>query len=97
MSVGGDGTFNELMHALIDRTQEKAGISMNVTDMEILSPRLRIGIIPAGGNKGPGCWKERGSLEKGPQNAKPVKPKKAEEARLLVQRESNAKPTPQNL
>ncbi|KAJ6654546.1 hypothetical protein lerEdw1_006853 [Lerista edwardsae] len=48
VSVGGDGTFNELMHALIDRTQEKAGASTDVTDVELLSPRLRIGIIPAG-------------------------------------------------
>ncbi|XP_033028702.1 ceramide kinase-like isoform X1 [Lacerta agilis] len=48
VSVGGDGTFNELMHALIDRTQQKAGGSENDIDTELLSPRLRIGIIPAG-------------------------------------------------
>ncbi|XP_061470018.1 ceramide kinase-like isoform X2 [Rhineura floridana] len=48
VSVGGDGTFNELMHALIDRTQWKAGGSETDIDTELLSPRLRIGIIPAG-------------------------------------------------
>ncbi|XP_026567407.1 ceramide kinase-like isoform X2 [Pseudonaja textilis] len=50
VSVGGDGTFNEVMHALINRTQQKAGkLKEDVdVDMELLSPRLRIGIIPAG-------------------------------------------------
>ncbi|XP_007425796.1 ceramide kinase-like [Python bivittatus] len=48
VSVGGDGTFNELMHALIDRTQQKAGKLKEDFDAEPLSPRLRIGIIPAG-------------------------------------------------
>ncbi|XP_053149654.1 ceramide kinase-like isoform X3 [Hemicordylus capensis] len=48
VSVGGDGTFNELMHALIDRTQQKAGRLEGDVDMELLAPRLRIGIIPAG-------------------------------------------------
>ncbi|XP_054859432.1 ceramide kinase-like [Eublepharis macularius] len=48
VSVGGDGTFNEVMHALIERTQRKAGISEEDTDTELLPPHLRIGIIPAG-------------------------------------------------
>lgn len=48
VSVGGDGTFNEVMHALIDRTQQKAGKLKEDFDTELLSPRLRIGIIPAG-------------------------------------------------
>uniref|UniRef100_A0A8C7E7J2 DAGKc domain-containing protein n=1 Tax=Naja naja TaxID=35670 RepID=A0A8C7E7J2_NAJNA len=48
VSVGGDGTFNEVMHALIDRTQQKAGKLKGDLDVELLSPRLRIGIIPAG-------------------------------------------------
>ncbi|XP_034290187.1 ceramide kinase-like [Pantherophis guttatus] len=48
VSVGGDGTFNEVMHALIDRTQQKAGKLQEDWDTELLSPRLRIGIIPAG-------------------------------------------------
>ncbi|XP_042308351.1 LOW QUALITY PROTEIN: ceramide kinase-like [Sceloporus undulatus] len=48
VSVGGDGTFNEVMHALLDRTQRKAGILEDDTEAELLSPRLRIGIIPAG-------------------------------------------------
>ncbi|XP_058025566.1 ceramide kinase-like isoform X3 [Ahaetulla prasina] len=48
VSVGGDGTFNEVMHALIDRTQQKAGKLKEDLDAELLSPRLRIGIIPAG-------------------------------------------------
>ncbi|KAM7134307.1 ceramide kinase-like isoform 2-T2 [Macrochelys suwanniensis] len=46
--VGGDGTFNELMHALISRTQKKAGISEDNPAAPLLPPRLRIGIIPAG-------------------------------------------------
>lgn len=46
--MGGDGTFNEVMHALIDRTQQKAGKLQEDWDTELLSPRLRIGIIPAG-------------------------------------------------
>ncbi|XP_062979104.1 ceramide kinase-like [Elgaria multicarinata webbii] len=48
VSVGGDGTFNELMHALIERAQQKAGGPKDDFDAELLSPRLRIGIIPAG-------------------------------------------------
>nr|XP_056706425.1 ceramide kinase-like [Euleptes europaea] len=48
VSVGGDGTFNEVMHALIERTQRKAGVSEEDMDAELLSPHLRIGIIPAG-------------------------------------------------
>ncbi|EMP23919.1 Ceramide kinase [Chelonia mydas] len=46
--VGGDGTFNELMHALISRTQRKAGIPEDNPAAPLLPPRLRIGIIPAG-------------------------------------------------
>uniref|UniRef100_A0A8C4Y5L8 DAGKc domain-containing protein n=1 Tax=Gopherus evgoodei TaxID=1825980 RepID=A0A8C4Y5L8_9SAUR len=46
--VGGDGTFNELMHALISRTQRKAGIPEDNPTAPLLPPRLRIGIIPAG-------------------------------------------------
>ncbi|KAL7988280.1 hypothetical protein Chor_007199 [Crotalus horridus] len=37
-----------VMHALIDRTQQKAGELKEDFDAELLSPRLRIGIIPAG-------------------------------------------------
>ncbi|KAG8129942.1 hypothetical protein E2320_016565 [Naja naja] len=37
-----------VMHALIDRTQQKAGKLKGDLDVELLSPRLRIGIIPAG-------------------------------------------------
>ncbi|XP_060619228.2 ceramide kinase-like isoform X1 [Anolis sagrei] len=48
VSVGGDGTFNEIMHALLDRTQRKAGVPDDDIEAELLSPRLRIGIIPAG-------------------------------------------------
>ncbi|XP_060108662.1 ceramide kinase-like [Heteronotia binoei] len=48
VSVGGDGTFNEVMAALIERTQRKAGVSEEDGDAELLSPHLRIGIIPAG-------------------------------------------------
>ncbi|KAL8164344.1 UNVERIFIED_CONTAM: hypothetical protein K2H54_049352, partial [Gekko kuhli] len=49
VSIGGDGTFNEVMHALIERTQRKAGVSEEEdADAELLSPHLRIGIIPAG-------------------------------------------------
>ncbi|XP_044299366.1 ceramide kinase-like [Varanus komodoensis] len=48
LSVGGDGTFNELMHALIERTQRKARVHEDDIDGELLPPRLRIGIIPAG-------------------------------------------------
>ncbi|XP_067403013.1 ceramide kinase-like [Emydura macquarii macquarii] len=46
--VGGDGTFNELMHGLISRTQRKAGIPEDDPAAPLLPPRLRIGIIPAG-------------------------------------------------
>uniref|UniRef100_A0A6J0VAU1 Ceramide kinase-like n=1 Tax=Pogona vitticeps TaxID=103695 RepID=A0A6J0VAU1_9SAUR len=49
VSVGGDGTFSEVMHALIDRTQRKErGLEATDIDAEVIPPRLRIGIIPAG-------------------------------------------------
>uniref|UniRef100_A0A8D0H331 DAGKc domain-containing protein n=1 Tax=Sphenodon punctatus TaxID=8508 RepID=A0A8D0H331_SPHPU len=36
------------MHGLIARAQEKAGIPEDDPDAQLLPPRLRIGIIPAG-------------------------------------------------
>ncbi|XP_066566276.1 ceramide kinase isoform X2 [Amia ocellicauda] len=46
--VGGDGMFSELMHGLIGRTQQEAGISENDPSATLEPCSLRIGIIPAG-------------------------------------------------
>ncbi|CAG5117023.1 unnamed protein product [Candidula unifasciata] len=47
VSVGGDGTFSEVMNGLLDRTNSDAGIEQSFRHKP-KSPSLRIGIIPAG-------------------------------------------------
>nr|XP_046200557.1 ceramide kinase-like [Oncorhynchus gorbuscha] len=44
--VGGDGMFSELLHGVIGRTQQEAGLSEH--DPSLQSCDLHIGIIPAG-------------------------------------------------
>ncbi|XP_063099837.1 ceramide kinase [Cavia porcellus] len=46
--VGGDGTFSELLHGLIGRTQRNAGVDQNHPRATLVPSALRIGIIPAG-------------------------------------------------
>ncbi|XP_008588690.1 PREDICTED: ceramide kinase-like [Galeopterus variegatus] len=46
--VGGDGTFSEVLHGLIGRTQRSAGIDQNHPRAVLAPSTLRIGIIPAG-------------------------------------------------
>ncbi|XP_026867770.2 ceramide kinase family protein [Electrophorus electricus] len=46
--VGGDGMFSELLHGVIGRTQQEAGISEHDPTVMLQSCDLHIGIIPAG-------------------------------------------------
>lgn len=46
--VGGDGMFSELLHGLIGRTQQEAGLCENDPTVTLQSCPLHIGIIPAG-------------------------------------------------
>ncbi|XP_051547541.1 ceramide kinase isoform X1 [Myxocyprinus asiaticus] len=46
--VGGDGMFSEIMHGLVSRTQQDAGVDENSTEGTLVPCGLRIGIIPAG-------------------------------------------------
>ncbi|XP_058164936.1 ceramide kinase [Dasypus novemcinctus] len=46
--VGGDGTFSEVLHGLIGRTQRDAGVDQNQPRAALVPSPLRIGIIPAG-------------------------------------------------
>ncbi|XP_054438480.1 ceramide kinase [Pteronotus mesoamericanus] len=46
--VGGDGTFSEILHGLIGRTQRSAGVDQNEPRAALVPSRLRVGIIPAG-------------------------------------------------
>ncbi|XP_071380979.1 ceramide kinase [Centroberyx affinis] len=46
--VGGDGMFSEILHGLIGRTQQEAGLSENDPTVTLQPCPLHIGIIPAG-------------------------------------------------
>uniref|UniRef100_A0A667ZWI0 Zgc:158263 n=2 Tax=Myripristis murdjan TaxID=586833 RepID=A0A667ZWI0_9TELE len=46
--VGGDGMFSEVLHGLIGRTQQEAGLSENDPTVALQPCPLHIGIIPAG-------------------------------------------------
>lgn len=46
--VGGDGMFSEIMHGLVSRTQQEAGVNENSMEESLMPCGLRIGIIPAG-------------------------------------------------
>ncbi|KAG7283827.1 hypothetical protein CRUP_034014 [Coryphaenoides rupestris] len=46
--VGGDGMFSEIMHGVIGRTQQEAGLSENDFNVTLKPCNLHIGIIPAG-------------------------------------------------
>ncbi|TSL61241.1 Ceramide kinase [Bagarius yarrelli] len=46
--VGGDGMFSELLHGVIARTQQEAGISEHDPSVTLQPCDLHIGIIPAG-------------------------------------------------
>ncbi|XP_061842747.1 ceramide kinase isoform X2 [Nerophis lumbriciformis] len=46
--VGGDGMFSEVLHGLIGRTQQEAGLSENNPGVTLQPCPLHIGIIPAG-------------------------------------------------
>lgn len=50
--VGGDGMFSEVLHGLVGRTQQEAGLCENDPDVTLQPCSLHIGIIPAG--NGPG-------------------------------------------
>ncbi|KAM9343692.1 ceramide kinase [Pholidichthys leucotaenia] len=46
--VGGDGMFSEILHGLIGRTQQEAGLCENDPTITLQPCPLHIGIIPAG-------------------------------------------------
>ncbi|XP_062314597.1 ceramide kinase family protein isoform X2 [Osmerus eperlanus] len=46
--VGGDGMFSELLHGVIGRTQQEAGLSECDTAVALQPCSLHIGVIPAG-------------------------------------------------
>ncbi|KAK7878483.1 hypothetical protein WMY93_030319 [Mugilogobius chulae] len=46
--VGGDGMFSEILHGLIGRTQQEAGLCENDPTVTLQPCHLHIGIIPAG-------------------------------------------------
>ncbi|XP_072223974.1 ceramide kinase [Leuresthes tenuis] len=46
--VGGDGMFSEILHGVIGRTQQEAGLCENDPDVTLQPCPLHIGIIPAG-------------------------------------------------
>lgn len=46
--VGGDGMFSEILHGLIGRTQQEAGLCENDPAVNLQPCSLHIGIIPAG-------------------------------------------------
>lgn len=46
--VGGDGMFSEILHGLIGRTQQEAGVCENDPAAALQPCSLHIGIIPAG-------------------------------------------------
>lgn len=46
--VGGDGMFSEILHGLIGRTQQEAGLCENDPTVALQPCPLHIGIIPAG-------------------------------------------------
>lgn len=46
--VGGDGMFSEMLHGLIGRTQQEAGLCENDPTVTLQPCPLHIGIIPAG-------------------------------------------------
>ncbi|KAK6177295.1 hypothetical protein SNE40_015422 [Patella caerulea] len=47
ISVGGDGTFSEILNGLLDRSMKDAGIAQTPLS-DPVSPKLPVGIIPAG-------------------------------------------------
>ena len=48
ISVGGDGMFSELCHSLLLKTAQQAKLDVNDRNMKLITPKLRIGVIPAG-------------------------------------------------
>lgn len=46
--VGGDGMFSEILHGLMGRTQQEAGLCENDPAVTLQPCPLHIGIIPAG-------------------------------------------------
>lgn len=46
--VGGDGMFSEVLHGVIGKTQQRAGVDPNHPRAVLVPSTLRIGIIPAG-------------------------------------------------
>lgn len=46
--MGGDGTFSEVFNSLVVRTARDHHIDPNNIDAELLTPKIPVGIIPAG-------------------------------------------------
>ncbi|XP_062606083.1 ceramide kinase-like [Saccostrea cucullata] len=48
VAVGGDGIYNEVLSALLDREMKNSGLDPNDPDSRLVQLKLPIGIIPAG-------------------------------------------------
>ncbi|KAK6179323.1 hypothetical protein SNE40_011711 [Patella caerulea] len=59
--MGGDGTFQELIHSLLRRIQKREGVCLNNPESELHSLNMPIGIIPTGTGNGlaGGCYKTK--------------------------------------
>ena len=50
LSSPGDGMFNEVVGALVEKATEEAGEDINDPRVTLRRPKVRVGVIPAGEN-----------------------------------------------
>ncbi|CAG0882190.1 unnamed protein product [Darwinula stevensoni] len=48
VAVGGDGMFSEILNGILIRTAREGKINLNDASIEPLSPKIRLGMVPAG-------------------------------------------------
>ncbi|KAK7495867.1 hypothetical protein BaRGS_00012857 [Batillaria attramentaria] len=54
--VGGDGLYMEVLHTLVLKTQEEAGIDVNDPDAKLVPLSVNFGLIPGGETNGTGVF-----------------------------------------